>query len=482
MQAARWAIAVSVTIIVGAITWAVAAAGAHLDTPTAVGVVAILTTLAGLPLTAWANRADTTNPVPSPVSLPLPRTAPDPVSPDEPILARQTRHMPGEAVQFQDRGDEMDRLAVMAVTGETVVVCALAGQRGIGKTQLAAAYARDRIRAGWPVVVWIVAETANGIADEFATLAQAVGLAPPGTDTVDAAGAGLAWLGNHPGPCLLVFDNAVDPDVIRQWIPPTGHVQTVVTTTQREFANLGVLLDVGLFTTQQVVTYMRARTGLADDTGAASLAEQLGRLPLALAAAIIGPGRRHPTYEHYLNQLDALDLDRLLPHTTGDPYPHGAAQAIMLALDDLGRDDPGGYGRRLLECLAVLSPIGVDSLLLRHLLVYPPPTGRIGWLITRWRRANRTPVDVAMVVPNLAQRSLTLPTRGADQVVVHRLVQRAVRDHCRHEGRLGGAIYRRGQRNRRRCERDRRPMGRPNPGRGLRRTPSDPRRPSGRSS
>jgi tetratricopeptide (TPR) repeat protein len=352
-------------------------------------------------------------------------------SPDRAATGRQfvVGDPPGQAVAWQDRPDLLQELVRLAGGGGTAVVCALAGQRGVGKTQLAAAYARLRIQHGWPVIVWAVAETEAGIVAALDDLAGAVGVREPGADPQQAARAGLRWLRGQPGPCLLVYDNAVDADLIRDWTPPVGPVQTVVTTTHRELDNLGDLVDVALFTPAEAVDYLHRRTRLDDPAGAAELAEHLGRLPLALAqaGAVIGPGRRYPSYRKYLHALHRTPTTALLPRSPGDPYPHGLAEAVLLSLDDLAAADPAGYAGRLLDRLAVLAPTGADPTLLHHLVHPGPPE-------------DDEPVEVDELLAVLAGRSLTVPSEEADRTVVHRLVQRVVRERCQHTGTLDDVI------------------------------------------
>ena len=77
---------------------------------------------------------------------------------------------------------------------------------------------------------------------------------------------------------------------------------------------------------------------------------------------MIGPGRRYPTYGKYLYAMADTPTNRLLPHTAGDPYPHGLAEAVLLALDDLTQAENGDAAGRLLDRLAVLAPIGAERL------------------------------------------------------------------------------------------------------------------------
>ena len=353
----------------------------------------------------------------------------------QPVTQLVAGDPPGQAVAWQDRSGLVQELVRAAGAERTAVVCALTGQRGVGKTQLAAAYARLRIQHGWPVVVWANAETEAGIVAALDELATTVGVRQPGADPEQAARAGLRWLRRHPGPCLLVYDNAVDGDLIRAWTPPRGRVQTVVTTTHRELDSLGELVDVALFSKDEAIDYLRRRTKVDDRVGATELAEHLGRLPLALAqaGAVIGADRRYHKYRRYLLALQRTPTATLLPRTAAEPYPHGLAEAILLSLDDLAGVDPGGRARRLLDRLAVLAPTGADTILLNHLV-----HARRSAVEADGDNGELSEVDELVAV--LAGRSLTVPTREADRTVVHRLVQRVVRERCQQAGTLDRVI------------------------------------------
>ncbi|MFI7134138.1 NB-ARC domain-containing protein [Nonomuraea sp. NPDC050153] len=169
------------------------------------------------------------------------------------------------------------------------MICAMAGTPGVGKTLLAASYAWACQAERWPVVAWVAAETADQIVTGLAALAERLGQRQADDDAAAAAARAKAWLAATTRPALLVFDNATDVVEVRRWCPTTGATRVVITTRNRAFLLAYQPLDVDVFTPEQAAAFLYRRTGLDDPAGAAELAEELGRLPLALgqAAAVI---------------------------------------------------------------------------------------------------------------------------------------------------------------------------------------------------
>jgi hypothetical protein len=196
-------------------------------------------------------------------------------------------NVPPRNPHFTGRGPDLEQLAQVLPAGSAVTVHAVHGLGGVGKTQLASEYAYVHA-SDYDVVWWIAAEEPAAIPDQFAALATRLGLEPIADP--DALRAQVHdQLRAVPG-WLLIFDNADQVDSIRRWLPPgplppgiPGHV--IITTRRGGFAALGHVLDLDVVDLPDAVRLLRARVpGLGQDVGEL-IAEELGRLPLALEQA-----------------------------------------------------------------------------------------------------------------------------------------------------------------------------------------------------
>ncbi|WP_346018177.1 tetratricopeptide repeat protein [Streptosporangium nondiastaticum] len=334
--------------------------------------------------------------------------------------------IPRRPMAFQPREGLMRELEEAAGSGRAVV-CALTGARGVGKTQIAAAYARRRAEEGWPLVAWVNAETDDQLLAGLDAVAAAVGIAVAGEDAEQGARRLKQWLSRQSGPCLLVLDNLTGTEVAAGLLPVLGSVQVVISSNRRQVQALGVAVPVEVFTVDEAVAFLQERSGRADEQGALLLAQEVERLPLALAQAAWVIRSQHLDYATYVRRLRSVSLERMLPTVPGEGYPHGAAQAVLLSLTQLGSGVRVRVERGLLEVLAVLSPAGVPRSWLYRITAYPVLAGKVGG-------DGAVRVDAAIGV--LADASLIVVSVDGSSVSMHRFIQAVVRDATRKKGRL----------------------------------------------
>jgi tetratricopeptide (TPR) repeat protein len=340
--------------------------------------------------------------------------------------------IPAQRPGFQPRPALLAQLN-QARPGPSVVM--LTGAWGVGKTQLAAAYARARAAGGWRLIVWVNARDSQSLLAGLAEAAETAVLSDGGSQqgASDPGQVFRQWLEADGSRCLLVFDDAEDLGLLQPFVPAAGAARILITMAREPMAELGTRVPVDVFSAEEALALLDGRTGLADEAGAAAVAAELGQLPLALdqAAAVIA--KQHLGYAAYLAKLRALPVeDYLVRKEDGkeQPYPPGVAEAVLLSLEAARAADPVGVCTGVMEVMAMLAPAAVRCDLLRA-------AGQAGTLLGGGRRVAASMVDQALA--RLNERSLLSFSLDGQAVSVHCLVARVVREGLTRRGHLARA-------------------------------------------
>ncbi|MGV9674988.1 tetratricopeptide repeat protein, partial [Nocardia sp. NPDC003482] len=304
---------------------------------------------------------------------------------------------------------------IRTMVGRSPLVVIATGMRGVGKTQLAAAIAREKIGARSGLVAWVDAETVETAQAGLAEVAERLGVADPDGDPLVSARRLRDHLSARSEPGLLVFDNATDPDQIRALLPAAGGTRVLITTIDHAFTALGESIDIDHYKREESVRFLSAATGLADTTAAALIAESLGDLPLALAAAAATISGRRLDYTRYQTLLTERRLPDVLARRAGQDYPRSVVQAILLSIDTVTiRTADPGLDRTvtwLLGVMAMLSPAGVRR------AVLPDNEGRLDEALER-----------------CAAASLLSWSTDGHSMIMHQLVARVLREYAQSIG------------------------------------------------
>ncbi|WP_238413159.1 tetratricopeptide repeat protein [Saccharothrix deserti] len=351
---------------------------------------------------------------------------------------RFVRRIPARAGCFQDRA------SIGLPIEETLGV--LTGLGGVGKTQLAAEYARRGIASGdVDLVVWVAASSRDAIVSRYAEAGVEFAGADPG-DPELAAELFLGWLETTPRRWLIVLDDLTSPADLTGLRPPAEvpSGRTVITTRRRDAAVAGLggrRVEIGVFTEAEAHAYLHAALDerLADDV--TGVVADLGRLPLALGQAAAYMLDQDVSCADYRRRFadrtkrlaDLVPASDALP----DQYHKTVAVTWSLSIEAADAERPTGLAGPVLELAGVLDPGGIPT------AVFTTQAARtwLGHARTVDTDAEWEELDADTAHAALRRLHLfSLATIDSGTVRVHAVVQRAVRDHLP-PGRLGDLAW-----------------------------------------
>lgn len=325
-------------------------------------------------------------------------------------VPQRNKNFAGREILLGDLGRRM--------TGVTAVLpCALQGLGGVGKTQLAIEYAY-RYASEYDVVWWIPADQPVLVRSALAALAPRLGLPGIAPERVeDAVRAVLDALrrGEPYARWLLIFDNADQPEVIRD-LMPHGPGDVLVTSRNHRWKSFVDAVEVDVFSRAESLEFLRRRVPGGSDADFNQLSERLGDLPLALehAGALLAEAGMHTT--EYLTLLEK-EAGRLLAEGQPLDYPSPVAAAWSLSMARVRADMPLAL-ELLRRCVFLgAEPISRD-LLQRGMHVLGSPM----------RDTLSDPLAMGRAVSELARYALVRIDNGRNTLQMHRLVQALLRD------------------------------------------------------
>ncbi|MFI7215488.1 tetratricopeptide repeat protein [Micromonospora maritima] len=318
-------------------------------------------------------------------------------------------NLPGRHELFLGREEELRRLDATAASPGVVVVQAVHGLGGVGKSTLAARWAG--LRAGvFAPIWWIMADNPAGL--DAGLVALAGGLQPglaamlPATALREWA---VRWLASHEG-WLLVLDNVNDPADMADLVARLPQGRILVTSRRAtgwpEFVTT-VRLDVlDLREAVTLLARVAARGGVdVAEVEAGAVCTELGCLPLAVeqAGAYMAQTGTSPT--RYLELLARYPADIYRDGEEGRAGQRTIARVWQVTLDALADDPLPG---RLLRLMAWYAPEPIPRMVVNAL-------------------AGANTAAINRAIGRLAAYNMIAVEAATGEITVHRLVQAVAR-------------------------------------------------------
>lgn len=327
--------------------------------------------------------------------------------------------VPLRNVNFIGRTELLESLhSLLSKSTRTAVLPgALHGLGGIGKSQVAVEYIY-RHSSEYDLIWWIPSENPSEIQASLVKLAKRLKL--PVEQTIDTAVPAVIetlGMGEPYRRWLLVFDNAVNPEDVREFWPRRGEGHIIVTSRNGQWAAAAGTVEVDIFQRSESRELLQRRNADLADNDADRLAEVLGDLPLAVEQAAAWRAETGMSVDEYLGLFESKRTELL---ETGAPVDYDVAveAAWNVSLDRLREENPGAL--ELLEVCAFFSPEPISRQIFSAVRNIP--------VSAELEKTLADPIELGRAVREITRYSLAKIDHRTDTLQLHRLVQMVLRN------------------------------------------------------
>jgi tetratricopeptide (TPR) repeat protein len=299
---------------------------------------------------------------------------------------------------------------------------AIKGLGGIGKTQIAIEYAyRSREQGDYKHTFWVNAASEEALLTSFVTLAQLLPAFPAKSepDQQKLVAAIKRWLEQCQQRWLLIFDNADDISLLREYLPQRGNGSILLTTRADAVGSLAASIEVetmGFIEGTHLLLRRAQRFANTSDeeiNQAGNIVVALDHFPLALDQAGAYIEETQCSFVEYLN-IYQNHREALLAwrgaQATG--YPNSVATTWSLSFQHVEQASPAAAD--LLRLCAFLSPDRIPEELIKNGAAYWP---------SLLQQAAAGPFTFNQMIAELLKFSLVKGLVDDQLLSIHRLVQ-----------------------------------------------------------
>ncbi|MER7578217.1 FxSxx-COOH system tetratricopeptide repeat protein, partial [Streptomyces sp. NPDC126514] len=266
-------------------------------------------------------------------------------------------------------------------------------------------------------VWWIPAEQTQQIRQALVNLASRLGLSVGSGEANTAVPAVIEALriGEPFKNWLLIFDNAEDPESVREFFPTNGPGRILVTSRNAQWSSSARPLEVDVFTREESRSLLQMRAPNLDDATADRLAETLGDLPLGIEQAAVWLAETGMPADEYLRMFEQQANELMLSDPPVD-YPLSVAAAWNVSLDRLRKNHPAAL--QLLQVCAFFAPEPISRRLLTGVRDAPVPP--------ELNAALSDPIRLGRAIREINRYALARINHNTNTIQLHRLVQRVL--------------------------------------------------------